>query len=218
VLRAGTDKSVRSISTVLCLGAHSDDIELGCGGTLLRLLEENERIRVHWIVFSSGPERSEEALRAADVFLERAGDRAVDVLDFRERYFPFVGAHITEYFDALGERVDPDVIFTHRREDQHQDHRLVAELTWQTFRDHLILEYEIPKYEGDLGNPNVFIELDRSVCDRKVKYLLDSFKSQEEKDWFTEETLMAVLRLRGVEGGSRTGYAEGFQCRKLVLT
>jgi LmbE family N-acetylglucosaminyl deacetylase len=217
VLRIGADGFGRSISTVLCLGAHSDDIELGCGGTLLRLLEENDDLRVHWIVFSSGPERSEEALRGADAFLERAGDSAVDVLNFRERFFPFVGADLKEYFDVLGGRVAPDIVFTHRREDQHQDHRLVADLTWQTFRNHLILEYEIPKFEGDLGSPNVFVELDRSVCDRKVKHVLDSYKSQEDKDWFSEETFMAVLRLRGVEARSRTGYAEGFQCRKLVL-
>jgi LmbE family N-acetylglucosaminyl deacetylase len=217
VLRVGADGFGRSISTVLCLGAHSDDIELGCGGTLLRLLEENDELRVHWIVFSSGPERSKEAFRGADAFLERAGDSAVDVLDFRERFFPFVGTDVKEYFDELGGRVAPDIVFTHRREDQHQDHRLVADLTWQTFRNHLILEYEIPKFEGDLGRPNVFVELDRSVCDRKVKHVLDSFKSQEDKDWFSEETFMAVLRLRGVEAHSRTGYAEGFQCRKLVL-
>lgn len=207
----------RSISSVLCLGAHSDDIELGCGGTLLWLLESNRDVRIHWVVFSSGPERSEEALRSADAFLERAGSKTIEVHDFRERYFPHVGGPIKEFFDGLGERVQPDLIFTHRREDLHQDHRLIADLTWQTFRDHLILEYEIPKYEGDLGHPNLFVELDRSLCDRKVKYLLDSFRSQEGKDWFTEETFMAVLRLRGVEGRARTGYAEGFHCRKLVL-
>jgi LmbE family N-acetylglucosaminyl deacetylase len=207
----------RSVSSVVCLGAHSDDIELGCGGTLLWLLENNRDVRIHWVVFSSGPERSEEALRSADAFLERASSKTIEILDFRERFFPFIGGAIKELFDALGEKVDPDLIFTHRREDAHQDHRLIADLTWQTFRDHLILEYEIPKYEGDLGHPNLFVDLDRSLCDRKVKYLLDSFRSQEGKDWFTEETFMAMLRLRGVEARARTGYAEGFHCRKLVL-
>jgi LmbE family N-acetylglucosaminyl deacetylase len=207
----------RGGSSVLCLGAHSDDIELGCGGTVLWLLENNRDVRIHWVVFSSGAERSKEALRSADAFLERAGSKTIEILDFRERFFPFVGASIKEFFDALGGRLQPDIIFTHRREDVHQDHRLISDLTWQTFRDHLILEYEIPKYEGDLGHPNLFVELDRSLCDRKVKYLLDSFRSQEGKDWFTDETFMAMLRLRGVEGRARTGYAEGFQCRKLVL-
>jgi LmbE family N-acetylglucosaminyl deacetylase len=205
------------IRSVLCLGAHCDDIEIGCGGTLLRLLEANPGLRVHWVVFSSDEKRAAEAQAAADAVLAGASGARIEIEAFRGRYFPYVATEIKERFDRLAGEVDPELVFTHYREDLHQDHRLLAELTYNTFRDHLILEYEIPKWDGDLGRPNVFVHLDPRHCDRKVAILLDAFPSQHEKHWFSEETFRAVLRIRGVESKSPSGYAEAFHCRKLVV-
>ncbi len=206
-------------SRVVCIGAHCDDIEIGCGGTILRLLQQRPSsvAAVHWIVFSSDERRAHEAHESAEQFLAGARSRAIEIKRFRNSFFPFVGAEIKEYFEDLKRRLEPTVIFTHRRADAHQDHRLLAELTWNTFRRHLILEYEIPKYEGDLGSPNVFSLLDRETCERKVDIIMKSFGSQRDKRWFDPETFWALLRLRGVESGGAGRYAEGFDCRKLLL-
>ena len=204
--------------TILCLGAHADDIEIGCGGALIELLGRHRgEIDVHWVVFSADDKRRHEALHSADRFLAEARQPAVTIHDFRDTCFPFVGAEIKERFAELRDKISPDVIFTHRREDLHQDHRLLAELTWCAFRDHLILEYEIPKYEGDLGHPNVFFPLSEAACRRKIDTLLEVFSSQRSKPWFTADTFWSLLRLRGLECNSPTRYAEAFNARKLVV-
>ncbi|HWB14673.1 MAG TPA: PIG-L deacetylase family protein [Pirellulales bacterium] len=204
--------------TILCLGAHADDIEIGCGGALAELLWTRPRtIDVEWVVFSAADDRRREALRSADLFLADARTKNVTIHDFRDACFPFDGAEIKTRFQQLRERLSPDLIFTHRREDLHQDHRLLAELTWCAFRDHLILEYEIPKYEGDLGHPNVFLPVNELVCRRKVETLLEVFATQRSKPWFTPDTFWALMRLRGLECNSPTRFAEAFTCRKLVV-
>ena len=202
---------------VLCLGAHADDIEIGCGGTLLRLAREHPGLSVHWVVFSGVGDRAEEAKRGAALFLRGVARAQVVVHRFRDGFFPYEGAEIKEAFEELASRVAPAVIFTHRGEDRHQDHRLLSELTWNTFRDHLVLEYEVPKYDGDLGNPNVFVPLDAPTRDGKVSHLMDVFSTQRGKRWFSPETFLGLMRLRGVESASPTGYAEGFHVRKSTL-
>jgi LmbE family N-acetylglucosaminyl deacetylase len=201
---------------VLCLGCHSDDIEIGCGGTILRLAEEYPGAVFHWVVFSANGARGEEARRAAALF---AGDRLRGPLlkNFRDGFMPFEGAAVKEVFEELKLTLSPDVIFTHSRRDAHQDHRLIAESTWNTFRNHFILEYEIPKYDGDLGQPSVFVPLEKSVCQTKVRYLLDAFQSQRSKHWFEEDTFLSLMRLRGMECNAPGGYAEAFFCRKMIL-
>lgn len=201
---------------VLCLGSHSDDIEIGCGGTILRLLSCNHDVEVVWVVFSSGKEREGEARKSAELFLEHAGQKEIIVYDFRDGFFPFDGTRIKDHFEDL-KGVSPDLIFTHNRQDAHQDHRLIGELTWNTFRNHLILEYEIPKYDGDLGQPNLFAPLEKEIYDTKVRYIMESFQTQCEKRWFDRETFLALMRLRGMECVASSGYAEAFYCRKLVL-
>jgi LmbE family N-acetylglucosaminyl deacetylase len=205
---------------LLCLGAHSDDIEIGCGGAVLKLLEERQDVQVRWVVFSSSssPQRAEEAARSASLFLERAAGRQLVIKDFRDGYFPYIGAQIKEFFEGLKLDFSPDLIFTHHARDLHQDHRLLSELTWNTYRDHLILEYEIPKYDGDLGSPNVFVHLSEDLCRRKIGYLFDAFPSQHDNQWFTEDTFRSILRLRGIESNAKDRYAEAFYCRKLVLS
>jgi LmbE family N-acetylglucosaminyl deacetylase len=202
---------------VLCLGAHADDIEIGCGGTLLRLLAERPGSSVLWVVFSASPVREREARASAAAFLTGAASSEVLVRDFRESYFPAVATDIKDFFETLKRRETPDLVLTHRREDLHQDHRAIAELTWNTFRDHLILEYEIPKYEGDLGHPNVFVPLAESVARRKVELVLLHFASQHARAWFRAETFEAVMRLRAVECNARDGFAEGFHGRKIQI-
>jgi LmbE family N-acetylglucosaminyl deacetylase len=200
---------------VLCLGAHSDDIEIGCGGTILKLLENHANVSFHWVVFSSNKERKKEAEKSAKIYLAGAGKRRVTIKEFRDGFFPYIGSEIKEYFEILKREVVPDLVFTHYRSDLHQDHRLVSDLTWNTFRDHLILEYEIPKYDGDLGQPNVYVRLEESIVDRKIDHLMKSFQSQAENQWFTPETFRSMLRLRGIESNAK--YAEAFYGRKLIL-
>jgi LmbE family N-acetylglucosaminyl deacetylase len=202
---------------VLAVGAHADDIEIGCGGTILRLVAEHRGLTVDWVVLSGTGDRGAEAADSAAAFLDGAAERRVVVERFRDGFFPYDGAAVKERFERLKAEVDPDVVFTHRLEDRHQDHRLVAELTWNTFRDHLILEYEIPKYEGDLGQPNLFVPLAAELCERKVELLRKGFPSQAGRDWFTDDTFWAQLRLRGLESRSPSRYAEAFGARKLVL-
>lgn len=208
-------KSAPNIS-ILCLGAHSDDLEIGCGGTLLHLAEMHPDASVHWIVFSSGEQRAKEATESAYRLLEPFREKRVLVLDYRTSFFPYIGVEIKEQFELLKAGNSPDIIFTHYRHDLHQDHRLISELTWNTFRDHLILEYEIPKYDGDLGSPNLFVPLSQEQAERKIRHVLTYFKTQESKHWFTEDAFSSILRIRGLE--SRAKYAEAFYCRKVTLS
>jgi LmbE family N-acetylglucosaminyl deacetylase len=200
---------------VLAVGSHADDIEIGCGGTLLRLARTRE-LEVHWIVLSASEERAAEAKRSAEAFLDRAASSQIAVEGFRDAFFRY-GGEVKEYFETLKARLSPDLILTHHGSDLHQDHRLVAELTWNTFRDHLILEYEVPKYDGDLGSPNVFVHLDEEAARSKRALLLESFPSQRGRPWFTEDLFMALMRLRGMESASPSGLAEAFYARKVVL-
>jgi LmbE family N-acetylglucosaminyl deacetylase len=205
------------LTTILCLGAHADDIEVGCGGTMLRLLSEHPGLRVVWVVFSARGSRNQEAVQSAESFLEQAGDVQVLVKSHRDGYFPAHYARIKDEFFEIRERCRPDLVFTHRLEDRHQDHRLLAELTWNTFREQGILEYEVPKYEGDLGQPNVFVPLTEVVCRRKVDLLWQHFQSQHSKPWFVRETFWSLLRLRGMESKAEESLAEAFHCQKILI-
>jgi LmbE family N-acetylglucosaminyl deacetylase len=200
---------------ILCLGAHSDDIEIGCGGALLRLAQENPNCEFHWVVFTAQGVRADEARKAAELFGGSAL-RGPYLKPFKDGFLPFAGGEVKDAFEAL-KPIAPDLIFTHNRRDAHQDHRLLAELTWNTFRDHFILEYEIPKYDGDLGQPNFFVPITRDICDRKLRHLMEAFGSQRSKRWFEEETFRSLMRIRGMECNSESGYAEAFYCRKMIL-
>jgi LmbE family N-acetylglucosaminyl deacetylase len=202
---------------VLCLGAHSDDLEIGCGWTLRTLIATHPNLRVHWVVFSANTQRAVEARTSAARFLEGAGRTEVIVKEFRDGFFPYLGGDIKTFFEELKVSCTPDLIFTHFRDDRHQDHRLISDLTWNTYRNHLILEYEIPKYDGDLASPNFFVPLDEPTCRNKVRWIIEGFQTQHNRHWFTEETFNALMRLRGMESGAPSGYAEGFYCRKAVL-
>jgi LmbE family N-acetylglucosaminyl deacetylase len=217
MLKAHLPKAMGSKYGILCLGSHCDDIEIGCGGTILHLLAEHPNATVFWVVLSSTEARAEEAQRSAAAFLAKAGCKEVMIKTFKDGFLPYQGAEVKSFFEELKQEISPDVIFTHYRHDLHQDHRLACELTWNTWRDHLILEYEVPKYDGDFGTPNCFVELDESLCRDKVRSIVNNFASQREKHWFSEEIFLAVLRLRGMECRSATGYAEAFYSRKLVL-
>jgi LmbE family N-acetylglucosaminyl deacetylase len=209
--------SFGTLKTILCLGAHADDIEIGCGGALLKLLAQHRGVTVHWIVFSGSEERAQEAATTAAKFLRDAETSHVKIHSFRDSFFPYAGLEIKECFASLAATISPDLIFTHRRADAHQDHRTLAELTWCAFRNHQILEYEIPKYEGDLGSPNLYITLDEETGRRKVSTLVESFKSQHEKPWFSKETFYGLMHIRGLECNSPSKLAEAFCCRKLVM-
>jgi len=202
----------------LCLGAHSDDIEIGCGGTVLKLLREYKGIEFDWVVFSASGKRRREALASASAFLPEAVRRTTVVKTFRDGYFPYNGGEIKDYFEMLKCQVDPDLIFTHYRSDLHQDHRLISELTWNTFRNHLILEYEIPKYDGDLGTPNVYVHLDEAICQTKIRLLFKFYKSQAMNAWFDRKTFLAIMRLRGIESNAPAKYAESFFGRKMLFS
>jgi LmbE family N-acetylglucosaminyl deacetylase len=207
----------RPLERILCLGAHCDDIEIGCSATILKLIAEQPETSVTWVVMGSTEVRAQEALESAHALLAPVRKKNIVIKAFRDGFFPYVGADLKACFEELKREVSPDVIFTHYREDLHQDHRLVSELTWNTFRDHLILEYEIPKYDGDLGRPNLFVPLDEDLCRRKIDNILGTFRSQADKRWFTEDLFRAILRLRGMESNSPSGSAEAFYCRKMVL-
>jgi LmbE family N-acetylglucosaminyl deacetylase len=198
---------------VLALGAHCDDIEIGCGGILLQLLSQHANLCFDWVVFTSNPVRAREAHASAERFLRGAKEKRVAIKQFRNGYFPDQWARIKGEFEALKGEVNPDLILTHHQRDLHQDHRTIAELTWNTFRDHLILEYEIPKYDADLGSPNFFVPLDPAIADQKARMVVECFPSQSDKHWFSEDTFLALLRLRGVQCGAR--YAEAFYAPKL---
>jgi LmbE family N-acetylglucosaminyl deacetylase len=202
---------------ILVLGSHSDDIEIGCGATLLALTRAQPDVEVIWVVLGAQGVRADEARASGAAFLDAAARSDVIVHGFRDGFFPYVGAEIKDVFEELKARTDPDIIFTHTRHDLHQDHRLVCELTWNTWRDHLVLEYEIPKYDGDLGTPNLFIPVSAELAREKVRLLHDLFVSQTVKHWFDEELFLGLMRIRGMEGRSPSGYAEAFTCRKSSL-
>jgi LmbE family N-acetylglucosaminyl deacetylase len=203
--------------TLLFLGAHCDDIEIGCGGTILRVRESMPEAEIRWLIFASNEARRLEALESADRFLGEGFRDSVRIESFRDGYLPYSGGEVKDVFEEVKREISPDLIFTHYRQDLHQDHRLISELTWNTWRDHLILEYEIPKYDGDLGQPNVFIAVSPEQVERKIKTVLEVFGTQSSKDWFDADTLAALLRLRGVESNAPERYAEAFYARKLTL-
>jgi LmbE family N-acetylglucosaminyl deacetylase len=210
-------KKLESPLKILCLGAHSDDIEIGCGGSVLKLLKEYSNVEVNWVVFSSTKDRADEARDSANFFLQGAGRKNVNVKNFRDSFFPYVGAEIKEYFEDIKKSYLPDIIFTHYRHDLHQDHRIVSELTWNTFRDHFIMEYEILKYDGDLGAPNTFIHLDGETCRKKIDYIMSVFKTQGHRSWFTYDAFASIMRIRGTESNAPERCAEAFYSRKIVL-
>jgi LmbE family N-acetylglucosaminyl deacetylase len=201
---------------ILCLGAHSDDIEIGCGATVLQLRKIFEKVKFTWVVFSAAGARGKEAQKAADLFTAGCASE-VNLKEFRDGFLPYSGGAVKDFFEELKSHVSPDLIFTHWQGDAHQDHRLISELTWNTFRNHLILEYEIPKYDGDMGRPNFFMPLDAPMYERKVDHLFAAFESQRAKPWFDRETFLGLMRIRGMEANSASGYAEAFYARKLVL-
>jgi LmbE family N-acetylglucosaminyl deacetylase len=212
-----TFENLRRPLEILCLGAHSDDIEIGCGGAILELLRTCRNLNFHWVVFSSGADREREARSSAALFLKGAAQQHVEILNFRNSFFPFEGPQIKEYFETLKARLSPDLIFTHTRDDLHQDHGVINKLTWNTWRNHFILEYEIAKYDGDLGSPNFFVPFDRRICARKIKHLMACFATQRNKKWFTEDTFQGLMRIRGIEANSPGKFAEGFYARKLLV-
>jgi LmbE family N-acetylglucosaminyl deacetylase len=203
--------------SVLCLGAHADDIEIGVGGTLLSIIDRGIQLRVHWCVLSGANGREKEAKASAADFLSKAASTQVEVMPFRDGFFPEEGTAIKSWFEELKQRTNPDLILTHQRNDAHQDHRLVSRLTWNTFRDHCILEYEIPKWDGDLGQPNLYIPISRKALERKIELLMLHFESQRSKRWFDSETFLGLARLRGMECGASERYAEAFFAHKLSL-
>jgi len=200
--------------TILFLGAHSDDIEIGCGGSLLSLANQLPDAAIHWVVFSARGSRETEARQSATELLKPFQSNQISLYDFKDGYFPQVIGEIKDLFESLKPQVTPDIVFTHHRDDLHQDHRLISELTWNTFRNNLILEYEIPKYDGGLGNPNIFINLTEDIVEQKCRHLNDHFSSQKNKHWFSDDLFRGLMRLRGVESGHPDGFAEGFFCRK----
>ena len=208
--------ALSGVRRLLCLGAHSDDIEIGCGGSILQLAAAHPDLEVCWVVFSANEQRRAEAEASAAAFLAGCAARQVIVHAFRDGYFPFAGAAVKDEFEAL-KPFAPDLVFTHCRHDLHQDHALLCQLTYNTFRDHLVLEYEIPKWDGDLRTPNTYFLLSAALAQRKVELLVQHFGTQRSRDWFTPDTFQAVMRIRGLEARAPEGMAEGFYARKLLL-
>lgn len=203
---------------VLCMGAHSDDIEIGCGATLLMLAARRPRPEFRWVVWSAADQREREAKRGALRFLGPAAAEAVRVHGFRDGFFPAQFAAIKEAVEGVAAEFQPDIVFTHTRDDRHQDHRIVSDLTWNTFRRQLILEYEIPKWDGDLGRPNLYVPVSQAIARRKTRSLMGVFGTQRSKDWFSEETFLGLMRLRGMECRAPGGYAEAFLARKMIVS
>jgi LmbE family N-acetylglucosaminyl deacetylase len=203
--------------SVLCIGAHSDDIEIGIGGTILSWIAMGVKLHIHWCVLSAIGSRAAEAEASAAAFLNGAASVRLDIEGFKDGFFPYQGSDIKRWMEDLKLRVRPDVLFTHRRDDAHQDHREISNLTWCSFRDHLILEYEIPKWDGDLGQPNFFYPLTQSIFGRKVELLAAAFATQRSKDWFNADVFHGLARLRGMECRAPEGLAEGFVIRKALL-
>ena len=217
MLNLDFDRAFGRRGTLLALGAHSDDIEIGCGGTILTLLRRYPKLRVWWVVLGASGRRQTEAEASARDFLRGAHTGRVIVKGFRDGFLPYTGVEVKEFFEELKREVAPDLILTHQLHDRHQDHRLTCDLTWNTFRDHLILEYEIPKYDGDMGAPNMFVNIDRRAAERKVALLMKHFGTQRSKHWFDREMFLGLMRLRGMESGASGPYAEAFYARKVVL-
>jgi len=217
MIHLNLDTGKKTALQVLCLGCHSDDIEIGCGGAILRLAQEYLDCTFHWVVFSAPGVREAEAKRATELFVRPEQLKGPLLKSFPDGFMPFVGEEVKSVFEELKREISPDLIFTHNRRDAHQDHRLIAELTWNTFRDHMVLEYEIPKYDGDMGQPSVFVPLEMEVCQKKVRYIMEAFQSQHQRRWFQPETFLSLMRLRGMECNAASGYAEAFYCRKLVM-
>jgi LmbE family N-acetylglucosaminyl deacetylase len=207
--------SAESLRRVLAIGCHADDIEIGCGGTLLTLVRSHPGLAVDWVVLAAGGARGEEARASAQAFLEGAGAARIELHEYRDGFLPYAGGEVKEVFEELKERTDPQLVLTHTRHDLHQDHRLACELTWNTFRNHLILEYEIPKVDGDLGVPNLFVPLAAAVAEQKVALLEQHFPSQAGKHWFDRELFLGLMRVRGMEAIAPERFAEAFVCRKL---
>jgi LmbE family N-acetylglucosaminyl deacetylase len=216
VLQLNLSKNATGGLTVLCLGAHCDDIEIGCGGTLLHLKGAFPELRFHWVVLSASGPRGQEAAKAAQLFTAGCNKEVV-LKDYRDGFLPYDGGNVKAFFEEMKAQVNPDLIFTHWQGDAHQDHRLVSELTWNTFRNHLILEYEVPKYDGDMGRPNLFVPLEAPLYERKVDHLFEAFASQRNKRWFDRQTFLGLMRIRGMESNAPSGYAEAFHGRKIVV-
>jgi LmbE family N-acetylglucosaminyl deacetylase len=210
--------AIESPRRVLAIGCHADDIEIGCGGTLLTMTRADPQIEIHWLVLAAPGSRGDEAKASAAAFLSGVESSRVEVHDFRDGFLPYIGADVKDVFESLKARVDPQLVFTHAGYDFHQDHRLACELTWNTFRNHLILEYEIPKVDGDLGRPNVFVPLTAAIAEEKLALIEKHFPSQSGKHWFDRDTFLGLMRLRGLEAVAPERYAEAFTCRKLSLT
>jgi LmbE family N-acetylglucosaminyl deacetylase len=211
---AGGTGALRSL---LVIGCHPDDGEIGCGGTVLSLTREIPDLHVTWVVLAADDVRAAEARASAAAFLAAAGTTTIEVHGFRDGFLPYEGRELKEVFEALKATVDPQLILTHVREDLHQDHRLASDLTRETFRDHLIMEYEIPKVDGDLGRPTVYFPLTASVAAEKIELIREHYKSQREKHWFDDEMFLGLMRLRGMEAVAPERYAEAFTCRRVVL-
>jgi LmbE family N-acetylglucosaminyl deacetylase len=205
------------VRRVLAIGAHSDDLEIGCGGTLLALCRAEPRVSVHWVVLAAPGERADEARASASAVLAGVEDQTVEVHSLTDGYLPHTAAEVKDVFEKLKERVEPELVLTHTRDDLHQDHRLVCELTWNTFRDHLILEYEIPKWDGDIGRPNVYVPLAEELVRDKLAILSAHFGSQSGKHWFDADLFRGLMRIRGMECRAPSGFAEAFFGRKLAL-
>jgi len=210
-------KTSESIN-VLALGAHCDDIEIGCGGTLLSIMDNDVSVNITWVVFSSNEKRKLEAETGAGLFARNAKTLDLKIYDFRDGFLPYDGKLLKELFEEIKKDINPDLIFTHYRHDLHQDHRIVSELTWNTFRNHLIFEYEIPKWDGDISSPSSFVHLDKETALRKIEYLQQAYNSQQTKAWFTDDLFLSMMRIRGMESNSPSGLAEAFYTRKCVLT
>jgi LmbE family N-acetylglucosaminyl deacetylase len=211
------ETQLAGLKRILCVGAHSDDIEIGCGGTVLKILAANPNVEIMWVVFSAEGVRAREATSSAKAFLGKSSNHVIVAKDFRTSYFPYQGEQIKEYFETL-KSFNPDVIFTHYRDDRHQDHRVLSDLAWNTFRSHVILEYEVPKYDGDYGSPNFFVPVTEKHVKKKADLLCKFFQSQSNKHWFTPDLFMATPRIRGMECNSPTQFAEAFYSRKLVFS
>jgi LmbE family N-acetylglucosaminyl deacetylase len=204
--------------SVLCLGAHSDDIEIGVGATLLTMIERGIHLEVQWCVLCGAGDREREARASAADFLLGSTRANIEVMAFKDGFFPEQGEAIKSWFEVLKTRINPDVILTHRRDDAHQDHREVSRLTWNTFRDHCILEYEVPKWDGDMGRPNLYVPVVARTLQRKIDLLMRHFESQRSKQWFDAETFRGLARLRGMECRAPESYAEALFAHKLILT
>ena len=210
-------RSERAPLRLLAIGAHPDDIEIGCCGTILKLLEEDALSAIGWVVLSGEGERAAEARASAEAVLAGVGEKRLIIRDFRDGFFPYTGGDLKEFFESLKSEFSPDIVLTHQRSDLHQDHRVTCELTWNTFRDHLVLEYEVPKYDGDMGSPNLFVPLSEDLRRRKIDHLMTHFGTQRAKRWFKEDLFSGLLRLRGMECNSPTSFAEAFYSRKAIL-